>query len=646
MIAANLYSKVKRRKKIFIGQLIVVLVLAILFGFTFEVAASKVHNPIVLVRRQSASTSPPRPTPTPTAPPPNGPANRAPTSTFANSIPPNILSDAVVIKSAPTGTSTDGATKSTPTSTSTDSVAKSTPTTKPNDDASECFSLAESKLCPQFGSALLPVTYKIGNMTVKNSKDFDKALASVLNAEDEPMHANLWAMNCTNWRLDLLPRFSTTIACGEIANSNEAINCSKKSVNSTKDTDQKSTTNDGRRGPLSVCRNTCDGYVNDWISIIKDKSVCPSSGKWFKTRQEELLQFCDKDFVRGQPGVCIRGDLNEPNTCGFMLPANKDTACEYCYKHNDDPCCTKIDDTIKSCTLVKIQGTSDERQKTNYILIICACAAAVVIIAAFVLWRFRQNKNQTLNRNKQPNQIYRAIFAYLPNLEDEMLIEVGDVIEVDQIFSDDWAHGCNYTTGEIGMLPLSFVSLAGSAQKYEKSPWLSEKQPVPATPQSRNSKYSSKALSEHSPTDVPVDRHTWHTSGIVAASAASRNSNFGAPRAYSYQGAQRPLTQRTASLRISNLGVPPYQHSGNLGNYTTFMTNTSTRSYFDYRQGQDRRSHLSPNDPLHHFDSSISAVSDTETHAESVIIVPVTRNSSINTYDPQRSPPSPPQYGR
>ncbi|KAI8048107.1 hypothetical protein BDF22DRAFT_736359 [Syncephalis plumigaleata] len=227
------------------------------------------------------------------------------------------------------------------------------------------------------------------------------------------------------------------------------------------------------------------------------------------------------------------GIANEKDTCGFALPINTENACEYCFNNPNEQCCQRMkNEKVNACTSVKAANVSNQHEKTNITLIICACAAAILIVAGFILWRIRYGKQQGNNQNKPPNQIYRALFSYLPNLEDEMLLEVGDIIEVDQIFSDDWAHGCNYTTGEIGMLPMSFLSLASPGQQYQRAPWPTvDKKPVQGVPYKEESyttttdmmtdmsgsqgneprRHSSRLPSYIDKTDPSNEqRHTWH----------------------------------------------------------------------------------------------------------------------------------------
>ena len=55
-------------------------------------------------------------------------------------------------------------------------------------------------------------------------------------------------------------------------------------------------------------------------------------------------------------------------------------------------------------------------------------------------------------------QRYPVVIAYKAQLEDEIDLDVGDLIELSQVFADGWGVGSNVTSGQAGALPL--VSLA------------------------------------------------------------------------------------------------------------------------------------------------------------------------------------------
>ncbi|RKP25530.1 hypothetical protein SYNPS1DRAFT_28737 [Syncephalis pseudoplumigaleata] len=509
-------------------------------------------------------------------------------------------------------------------------------TTTSGNSAQTCFSLVNSTACPEFREAEIPTGYVINGVAVNNFAEFDKAMQSLVNANTTTTIVNKWADRCKEWSPELQPRYMLTMACGTVAFSAEAKQCAQLPASAIQGV-KKEAVSRGKKDPLPVCEATCKKFTGGWIDILKNTLVCPDSGDWLVGKQNELNQLCARDEFRGQQSVCISGAVNEEDTCGFALPSNANDACEFCSKHPDEVCCRKMKDTtVHRCTTAKVSSINQAREKTNITLIICACSAAILIVVTFIMWRIRHNKHNDINQNKPPNQVYRAIFAYLPNLEDEMLLEVGDIIEIDQIFSDDWAHGCNHTTGEIGMLPMSFVTLASPGQQYQRSPLLAgearrafeEKRPVESV-QTKSSTYTShdsrhlSRLPSYLESVSATDRRTWHT-------PASRGQQYGGvpPRALSQQLSSQALSQRTTSLRRSHLHIPDISSIAPSSNYNY---HSSMPSYPRSSLMQQLSS-----EQLH------DAESDTQT--DSVFIVPVLRQSSATTWDPQRSPPSPPLH--
>ncbi|KAI9223033.1 hypothetical protein BC828DRAFT_403492 [Blastocladiella britannica] len=56
----------------------------------------------------------------------------------------------------------------------------------------------------------------------------------------------------------------------------------------------------------------------------------------------------------------------------------------------------------------------------------------------------------------QPVQ-HRAVRTYQPTMEDEMELVPGDLVSVSQSYDDGWGFGINLATGQVGVLPMSFV---------------------------------------------------------------------------------------------------------------------------------------------------------------------------------------------
>ncbi|KAL7748098.1 Rho guanine nucleotide exchange factor 35 [Sorochytrium milnesiophthora] len=74
-----------------------------------------------------------------------------------------------------------------------------------------------------------------------------------------------------------------------------------------------------------------------------------------------------------------------------------------------------------------------------------------------------ENADGTLNRSTLAREHgakasqFGVDRAYRPVLSDELELLVGDVLSITQVYDDGWAYGMNLSTGQLGVLPVSFV---------------------------------------------------------------------------------------------------------------------------------------------------------------------------------------------
>ncbi|KAI8847133.1 hypothetical protein BC829DRAFT_249366 [Chytridium lagenaria] len=54
-----------------------------------------------------------------------------------------------------------------------------------------------------------------------------------------------------------------------------------------------------------------------------------------------------------------------------------------------------------------------------------------------------------------PGKRMRVVKRYVPKLDDEVYLEVGDTVEIEDVFEDGWGCGVNITSSESGAFPLS-----------------------------------------------------------------------------------------------------------------------------------------------------------------------------------------------
>jgi len=65
------------------------------------------------------------------------------------------------------------------------------------------------------------------------------------------------------------------------------------------------------------------------------------------------------------------------------------------------------------------------------------------------------NRISTTSTDKELNSTpYRAVHTYEPQLNDELLLEIGDIVEVVYIYDDGWVWGINTRTNESGACPM------------------------------------------------------------------------------------------------------------------------------------------------------------------------------------------------
>jgi hypothetical protein len=69
---------------------------------------------------------------------------------------------------------------------------------------------------------------------------------------------------------------------------------------------------------------------------------------------------------------------------------------------------------------------------------------------------YKESNDLELVEFQSPKQ-FIAMRMYSPCLEDEMELEPGDIISVSQVWDDGWALGLNLSSGQVGVLPMSFV---------------------------------------------------------------------------------------------------------------------------------------------------------------------------------------------
>lgn len=57
---------------------------------------------------------------------------------------------------------------------------------------------------------------------------------------------------------------------------------------------------------------------------------------------------------------------------------------------------------------------------------------------------------------------YEATARFIPKLEDEIRLRVGDLVVVNEVMVDGWARGVNLRTGDTGCFPMGAVAVISS----------------------------------------------------------------------------------------------------------------------------------------------------------------------------------------
>ncbi|ORX98986.1 hypothetical protein K493DRAFT_299626 [Basidiobolus meristosporus CBS 931.73] len=230
-----------------------------------------------------------------------------------------------------------------------------------------------------------------------------------------------------------------------------------------------------------ICKSTCIRYVQGWSDILLNSTACPSSLEQREAKVKNLYSWCEAFPNNGTDGNCVDGEQNESRTCGFMLPAQYPTLCNFCQTSNNS-CCKS--EATKLCSLANHE---QPLKKNSMVFVLSGIfgsvgVVALVLGALFYIRRRRQSQMKThssqsissstnLIANSLPypppspppsaqsdGEGYTCVFAYTPTLEDELMIQPGDMLIVIWSFDDGWAVGRNLNTGNEGAFPMACVT--------------------------------------------------------------------------------------------------------------------------------------------------------------------------------------------
>jgi len=134
-----------------------------------------------------------------------------------------------------------------------------------------------------------------------------------------------------------------------------------------------------------------------------------------------------------------------------------DSFLEYCSEHSDISCCENIKEEVPFTKSMQI--------KLSIWSVICILINIPLMIIIFGFMHF---KNRRLEKYMDPKLLnpdglatfnrHIVIHPYNPMIEDEIKLNVGDIILIQDIFNDGWVHGINCTTNTEGTFPVACIS--------------------------------------------------------------------------------------------------------------------------------------------------------------------------------------------
>ncbi|ORX55250.1 hypothetical protein BCR36DRAFT_346886 [Piromyces finnis] len=243
-----------------------------------------------------------------------------------------------------------------------------------------------------------------------------------------------------------------------------------------------------RSNIIPICKTTCEAYYDSLKAVYNNEKLCPFSSKeyvklFIKSNGKNILDKTEEELIRLNDAYinkalvarnktldsinkycseystednCINDVVDERNFCGFS-PNSIDSFLEYCSKHNDISCCKNKKKEIPFKKSVKL--------KLSIWSIICILTNIPLMIIVFGFMHFKSRRLEKYMDPKLLNPDGLATFnrhivihPYNPMIEDEIKLNVGDIILIQDIFNDGWVHGINCTSNTEGTFPVACIS--------------------------------------------------------------------------------------------------------------------------------------------------------------------------------------------
>eukprot|EP00835_Amoeboradix_gromovi_P002133 NODE_114_length_19305_cov_0.149849.p3 type:complete len:441 gc:universal NODE_114_length_19305_cov_0.149849:6017-4695(-) len=317
---------------------------------------------------------------------------------------------------------------------------------------SSCLSLQNSKQCPAFQQYEFDTHMRsFYNGTVKDISILDANILDFINLKSVDQLVTEY--NCK--REDVVHRkYLRTFTCAIIVGKSVACNIQKSNF---------------------LCKSDCDEYINSVLDILKRCS--PK-----KSQLDSLNDYCNQDLFSNSTN-CISAQMNQEDLpkaapsgwnngyvaviiaglAVIVMIAIMVTRCAKMKKAQPGVAIAAKDPKPQNPPIISQANESlaSSYQTNSY--------AKEHVVDKRVS---SQPKRRTTSTNSVESSAtdrelvsilaksehhYKCIREYIPTLDDEVEIAVGDILAISHQYDDGWAYGANLSTGGLGVIPLSFI---------------------------------------------------------------------------------------------------------------------------------------------------------------------------------------------
>ncbi|ORX87867.1 hypothetical protein BCR32DRAFT_288986 [Anaeromyces robustus] len=317
----------------------------------------------------------------------------------------------------------------------------------------QCFKIENSKYCPDFNGY-----YTMKRTNLNDTTSFDNAIKKYVENKDSYKIYLSEKFKCS---VEKLPdfRYSHSFICSSFAvipNVDNGPKLCKEQIDKDKNVNK-----------IPFCYYSCTAAVESIGEILTNPDY-ECSWKEYSNYFNSLKTNCNSWYNNikddNLSDNCFIGTKEEQQFCGY---SNEDDKKNYCQqkKHLKDSCC---EESNKITTIIFI-----------FIVIISACMTIFLYIYKkknsnlFNKYKRHVNFDFVEGSTKLPyegeeeggetsytvksteNNLLYVFHEYIPKINDEIQLNVGDIVKVSKIFDDGWAYGTNISTDCEGALPLA-----------------------------------------------------------------------------------------------------------------------------------------------------------------------------------------------